>query len=596
MPRNHVGDRIRAEQVRMLYRTGPVGVAGAAVTAFLLAGALQFIGSSSLPGTLAWLAYVIVVVAGHLALCRRFWRAAPADAAWRPWALGFVAFSVAEGVIWGLASAALITPGQMDQHLLVLAVASSIASGALAVFGAYLPAFYALLFPFAVPTAIAAAVGVRPFDHALAILFPIYIVAFAVLGRRINANLVEILRLRFENQDLARELRLQKEAAEQANIAKSSFLAAASHDLRQPVHALGLLVGALQGHAMTEKMRGLVEHIGGSVAAMDGLFNSLLDISRLDAGVVTTNVEDFAIQPLLARVCRDYFQEAETKGLRLVWRSCSAIVRSDPVLIERILRNLVSNALRYTDRGRVVVGCRRVDGVRIEVWDTGSGIPPDQQQQIFREFYQLANSERDRAKGLGLGLAIVDRLVKLLDCRLSLRSTPGKGSVFRIVVPLAGSQVPGALPALEASISAMPRGLIFVIDDDASIQGAMASLLSSWGHEVVAAGSLTEMLERIETSFRRPDLILCDYRLRDGENGIDVVKRLQSEYNDDIPAVLVTGDTAPDRLREARESGLILLHKPVSNIKLRATVGNLIRAGIRDRMTDFEKAGSDRLF
>jgi signal transduction histidine kinase/CheY-like chemotaxis protein len=578
MPRNYVGDRIRAEQIRMLYRTGPVGVLAAAVTAFLLVGALQFIGSASSLGTGLWLAYVVLVVAGHFALCRRFWRAAPADAAWRPWAFGFVAFGVAEGAMWGVASAALTTPGQVDQHLLVLVVAGSVASGALAVFGIYLPAFYAILFPFALPHAIAATVGTRPFDHALAILFPIYVVAFAILGRKVSANLIEILRLRFENEDLARELRLQKEAAEQANIAKSSFLAAASHDLRQPVHALGLLVGALQGHAMTEEMRGLVEHVGGSVAAMDGLFNSLLDISRLDAGVVMTHIEDFPIQPLLARVCRDHLDEAEAKGLGLVWRPCSAIVRSDPVLIERILRNLVSNALRYTDRGRVLVGCRRHQGLRIEVWDTGRGVPPDQQEQIFREFYQMGNSERDRAKGLGLGLAIVDRLAKLLDCRLSLRSAPGKGSVFRIVVPLAGNQVPGAVPALDAPIGAMPRGLIFVIDDDASIQGAMASLLSSWGHEVVAAGSLAEMLKRIETSFRRPDLIICDYRLRDGENGIDVVRRLQSEYNDDIPALLVTGDTAPDRLREARESGLILLHKPVANVKLRATVGNLIRA------------------
>ncbi|WP_294536988.1 hybrid sensor histidine kinase/response regulator [uncultured Rhodoblastus sp.] len=595
MPREVVSDRIRAEQIRMLYGTGRVGVIAAAVSAFLLAGALQFIGSSSSLGTRLWLAYVVVVVTGHLALCRRFWRAAPADAAWRPWALGFVAFSGAEGAMWALASAALTTPGQVDQQLLVLVVAGSVAAGALAVFGTYLPAFYALLFPFAVPYAIAAAAGGRPFDHSLAILFPIYIVAFAVLGRKISANLVETLRLRFENEDLARELRIQKEAAEQANIAKSSFLAAASHDLRQPVHALSLLVGALQGHAMSDEMRGLVEHIGGSVAAMDGLFNSLLDISRLDAGVVKTSIEEFAIQPLLARVCRDYGDEAETRGLGLVLLPCSAIVRSDPVLIERILRNLVANALRYTESGRVVVGCRRRNGLRIEVWDTGRGIPPDQQQQIFREFYQLANSERDRAKGLGLGLAIVDRLAKLLDCRLSLKSAPGKGSVFRIVVPLAHNQVLNAALAPEAPLNAMPRGLILVIDDDAAIQGAMASLLSSWGHEVVAAGSLAEMLERVETSLRRPDLLLCDYRLRDGENGIDVIRRLQSEYNEALPAVLITGDTAPDRLREARESGLILLHKPVTNIKLRATVGNLIRANIGDRLKDAEISGSEQL-
>lgn len=573
-----LSDRIRAEQIRMIYRTGPVGVVAAAVAALLLAGSLRFIGSSSLLGTVLWLACVVLVVAGHLALCQRFWRAGPADAAWRPWALGFVAFSVAEGMIWGVASAALTTPGQVDQHLLVLLAGSCVASGALAVFGTYLPAFYALWFPFAVPYAIAAAVGRGPFNHALAILIPLYIVAFTVLALKINASLIEILRLRFENQDLARELRSQKEAAEQANVAKSSFLAAASHDLRQPVHALGLLVGALQGHAMSDEMRQLVEHIGGSVAAMDGLFKSLLDMSKLDAGVVETQIEIFPIQPLLERVCRAYVAEAEAKGLRLVWRPCSAIVRTDPVQMGRIVGNLVSNAVRYTDRGRIMVGCRRQNGLRVEVWDTGRGIPLEKQQQVFQEFYQLDNAERDRAKGLGLGLAIVDRLAKLLDCPLTLRSEPGKGSVFRIVVPLADQQLPGAQTAPEAPVSAMPHGLILVIDDDAVIQGAMQSLLSSWGHDVVAAGSCAEMLERIATLFRRPDLIVCDYRLRDGENGIDVIKRLQSEYNDDIPAVLVTGDTAPDRLREAQESGLILLHKPVANIELRAAVGNLMRA------------------
>ena len=204
-------------------------------------------------------------------------------------------------------------------------------------------------------------------------MIPTYVVAFAALGLRINANVLETLRLRFENLDLARELRIQKETAEQANVAKSRFLAAASHDLRQPVHALGLLVGALEGHAMNEETRRLVEHIASSVTAMDRLFNSLLDISRLDAGVVETHIEDFAIQPLLARVCRDFEAESEAMGLRLVLHPCSAIVRTDPVLIERILRNLVSNAVRYTERGRVVVGCRRHNGLRVEVWDTGRG-------------------------------------------------------------------------------------------------------------------------------------------------------------------------------------------------------------------------------
>ena len=255
-------------------------------------------------------------------------------------------------------------------------------------------------------------------------------------------------------------------------------------------------------------------------------------------------------------------------------------MRTDPFLLERILRNLVSNAVRYTDRGRIVVGCRRGNRLRIEVWDTGRGIPVDQQHEVFREFFQLSNPERDRAKGLGLGLAIVDRLAKLLDCPVTLRSTPGKGSVFKISVALAQRQRLGAPSPQRAPMFAMPRGLILVIDDDPVIQSVMQSLLSSWGHDAIVASSGAEMLDRIATRARRPDLIICDYRLRDGENGIGVINRLQSNYSERVPAVLITGDTASDRLQEAQESGLVLLHKPVAEIKLRVTVGNLMRAHV----------------
>jgi signal transduction histidine kinase len=249
-----------------------------------------------------------------------------------------------------------------------------------------------------------------------------------------NTSFILNTRLTLENEGLVRELRVQKEAADEANVAKSKFIATASHDLRQPVHALGLLVGALQGYPTNDEMRRLVWQIGGSVTAMDGLFNSLLDISRLDAGVVETQVQDFSIGALIERVCRDHLAEAKAKGLRLISIDCSAIVRTDPFLLERILRNLVSNAIRYTDRGRVLVGCRRGNSLRVEVWDTGRGIPLKRQQEVFHEFVQLGNVERDRAKGLGLGLAIVDRLAKLLDCPVSLRSAPEKGcsrSMFR---------------------------------------------------------------------------------------------------------------------------------------------------------------------
>ena len=226
------------------------------------------------------------------------------------------------------------------------------------------------------------------------------------------------------------------------------------------------------------------------------------------------------------------------------------------------------------------MGCRRGNNLRVEVWDTGCGIPLERQHEVFHEFVQLGNVERDRAKGLGLGLAIVDRLAKLLDCPVSLRSAPEKGSVFQVNVPLAQGQVLTIPIAQETPMFGTRRGMVLVIDDDTVIQSAMRGLLSSWGHDVIVAGSGAEMLDRIPALLRRPDLILCDYRLRDGENGIGAIKRLQSQYAERVPAVLITGDTAPDRLQEARESGLILLHKPVAEIKLRATVGNLMRTRV----------------
>ena len=246
-----------------------------------------------------------------------------------------------------------------------------------------------------------------------------------------------------------RILRRQKELAEEANLSKSRFLAAASHDLRQPIHALGMFVGALARHPMTDEMRRLVEQIEGSVGAMDGLFNSLLDISKLDAGVVQSHVRSFAIGPLLQRISDEFAGEAQRKGLRLTLCPCSAFVASDPVLLERILRNIVSNAVRYTDQGRILVGCRRGPRLSVQVWDTGRGIAQADRERVFQEFYQVDNFERDRAKGLGLGLAIVRRLTLLLDHPLELRSQIGRGSVFKLSLPTAQAEagIEAASPA-----------------------------------------------------------------------------------------------------------------------------------------------------
>jgi CheY-like chemotaxis protein/anti-sigma regulatory factor (Ser/Thr protein kinase) len=408
----------------------------------------------------------------------------------------------------------------------------------------------------------------------MAALITVYVLGMLAVSRLHNGNIMEMLRLRFENADLAAALRVQKEAAEAASLAKTRFLASASHDLRQPVHALGLFVGALRGYPLDDTPRQLVDRIEDSVSAMDGLFSALLDISRLDAGVVAPEWQIFPIQPLLDRVLRDYAVEAAAKGVSLRARKAAWFVRSDPVLLERILRNLVSNAVRYTDRGGVLVGCRKRAALRIEVWDSGKGIPKADLQRVFEEFYQLDNPERDRAHGLGLGLAIVRRLADLLGHALHIASRPGRGSVFAVDVPLAeAARAARPIPAPGTA----RRGLILVVDDETAIQDGMRSLLQGWGHEVICAGSGAEMLGRVADRPTRPDLIICDYRLRGSETGAEVISRLQRHFDHPIAGLLITGDTAPDRLEEATRSGLLLLHKPVANSRLRAAVNHFLR-------------------
>ena len=568
--------RVQAEQVRALYRSATVALNVALFGAVVLCGMLLYIGAQAPRIVGLWLVFVCLDFAIRQGCSLLFTRRRPADAQCRAWAHGYTVATFFGGLVWGGGAVWLMTPDTTEQ-LLVMLFISATASGAVPSFGSWLPATWAYIVPAMLPFTLWSATRGDPLHEALALAGLVFHGAFLLLGWRFNASLVDALHLRFENIDLLQDVQRQKTRAEQASIAKSRFLAAASHDLRQPVHALGMFVSALRMRRMDNEARRLVDHLEGSIEALDTLFVALLDISRLDAGVVQPHTSSFALQPMLQRVCADHLAEARAKQVRLRLRPVAANVHSDPVLVERIVRNIVSNAVRYTDRGRVLVGCRRAGGrLSLQVWDTGRGIPQPDQQRVFEEFFQLDNPERDRAKGLGLGLAIVRRLTTLLGTPLRLASTPGRGSVFMLELPLAED---APLAAAPAAVSVSQRqGLILVVDDEAAIREGMLSLLGGWGHRVIAAASGVQMLERLPECERRPDLIICDYRLRGDENGIAVIRRLQQAFEHEIPAMLVTGDTAPDRLQEAQASGLLLLHKPVPHGRLRAAIGNLMKA------------------
>ncbi|TCV83781.1 response regulator [Sulfurirhabdus autotrophica] len=373
--------------------------------------------------------------------------------------------------------------------------------------------------------------------------------------------------------DATGELIEQKEAAERANIAKSRFLAAASHDLRQPMHSLGLFVGALKERINYPEVSAIVSNIEASIVSMNMLFNALLDISKLDAGVVHPEPENFAINDVLDRMRMEFRPHALEKGLKFKVMPCHAIVSTDRLMLERILLNLVSNAIRYTQEGGVLVGCRRVSGekIRIEVWDTGIGIPEASLTDVFQEFYQLGNVERDRNKGLGLGLAIVNRLGKMLNAHVAVRSVVGKGSVFSLEIPLGLKKLEGSNAAiLHEKGSGKLELFVVVVDDDLIVLAGTVALLQSWGCEVLAADSGQKIVNKLLGQSRIPDVVLADYRLAQGDDGVSVIQAIQAIYSKLIPGVLISGDIESDRLRQALASGFPMLHKPVSPSKLRA--------------------------
>jgi PAS domain S-box-containing protein len=387
-------------------------------------------------------------------------------------------------------------------------------------------------------------------------------------------------------QEFEDELYDAKEAAEEANVAKTRFLAAASHDLRQPMQALAMFVAVLAGRDMDREQAGLVGRIQDSVVALEGLLNGLLDVSKLEAGLVIPHMGDFAVGNVMERLAAEFGPLSAVEGLTFKVVPTRQWVTSDPSLLERILRNLLNNAVRYTKTGRILFGCRRRGGnLRFEVWDSGIGIPAGELKNIFREFHQVGNLGRDRRQGLGLGLAIVERLVNLMGHRIQVSSCEGRGSVFSVEVPLATRGA--AIKPRQLALGLARRGAaILVIDDEPDIREGMAMILESWGHSVLIAASADEAIRRLPALGRDPDLIIADYRLQNGDTGGQAIARVEMHLKADakVPAIILTGDTAPERLQQARAVGHGLLHKPVQPEALRAAIDDaLMTHGARRR-------------
>lgn len=576
--------RIRLDCVRVLYRQGPIAsLIAVTIGACVLIGMWDHAPAATL---LTWYVLVLLNQAVRIALWYAFRRAAP-DAAQAPvWARRYMWNMAFGGALFGSVTIVMFPANAPLAQMLLLNILAGMAAGSIAV-NAYhprsmnsylllilLPTFFRLL------TLGGLEYGLLTFTWGL------YVLLLLGFGRNQVALIRESIAIRYRNLDLIEELREKREfaeaarnKAERASFAKSQFFTAASHDLRQPLHALGLFAASLRDEERAHGNTETVDQILSSVDALESLFDELLDISKLDAGYIRPNLTHFPAATVFKRLADMYAAAARKNKLRLRFAPTAAVLHSDSLLLERVLSNLVSNALRYTKRGGVLVGCRRHGGeIALEVWDSGIGIPENQLEAVFDEFYQLGNPERDRNKGLGLGLATVRRIADLLAHRIEVNSTPGRGTVFRLFVPRGDAQRVAALPAppREDDVNLLAGSVIAVIEDERAVREGMVSAFTQWGCQVVAAASAEEASDALEQAGLKPDVIIADHRLREHKIGADAIEMLRKRFGAAIPALLVSGDTTPELFRDARERQLVLLSKPVRAARMRAALLHLL--------------------
>ncbi len=467
---------------------------------------------------------------------------------------------------WGLAPWLFLSPQNLPLTAVLMLVILGLSSTGITAVTPRWPSVLSFVLPMALGLISALAWQGDALYGFLAVAAAVHLAATLYFAHKQHQLLTHALLMRFDNEAMAERLQQQVSLTQRVSDEKSRFFAAANHDLRQPLHAV-----ALFGAVLTKELQGRpelphAEHLMQAVKAMSESLDSMLDVSRLEAGVVVPENQAMALEPLLQLLNNLFGSRAEEKNLQLRIRSSALWVRSDPRLLQRLLVNLVENALKYTNQGGVLVLARqRGDQVWIEVCDTGIGIAPEHTQAIFEVFFQVDNAGRDRAQGLGLGLSIVRRLTDLLGATLTLRSRPGRGTRFRLSLPLATAELQTQRPNIQPERRALPK-CVLVLDDETDVGLAVAALLSSHGvrveltqNEQQAHAALT-VFQAQQMPF---DALLCDFRLGAGIDGLEVVQRLQQASDSPLPVLLVTGETSPLRLQRVREAGVAVLFKPV---------------------------------
>lgn len=576
---NELDQKIYREQIRLIYAQGPVLVLGATLCAIIVTVYLwRFMPQSTL---FLWLGAITLTTVLRIWVIRTYQRITEAERERRHWGVFFWIGTLSAGIIWGAWPLMFYSVYNTEAMLLISTVFAGMVAVSAASGNIYMASFLSFSVPLVTPLAITHILSGNSVLSLTGILLLVFLAVNYFLASRGSLQFRELIRSRFEIQELLEQLEAEKTVADRAVIAKSRFLAAASHDMRQPLHALGLFLRALRNRETDSRQLRIIDDMSMSSESLNGLFNSLLDVSRLDAEIIEFMPTHVLIEELFDGLRAQFVQQSANKGIELIVKSRDCVVYTDAILFERVLRNLLSNAVQYTSHGQVVLSCEEAsDGSKIiSLLDTGIGIPQEEREEIFSEYYQLNNPERDRGKGLGLGLSIVRRLCDLMGLQISLESAVNHGTEFRILVP-AGDPAQARKSKEDSTPFKVKEFCVLLIDDEQQVLQGTRHMLEGWGCEVMLAKSVRDALSVIALGKNTPDLVLSDYRLRDGNNGVDAVAAIRESLEYEVPAVVVTGDTSPERLKEVIKAGLLLLHKPVPPDELQQLLNHLWRKNL----------------
>jgi two-component system, sensor histidine kinase len=565
---------ILAQRVDWLYKNLPAAVTGHLLGAIVTLGLLWRITPRFT--LLTWFACCVATTIPGLEAYRRYRHSGTPVTDPRFWARAYVVTTCLAGIAWGAAGFLLLPSASLGYAALLSLILLGAAAGSVATDAVYFPAVRVFVIPCLAPLAIRLGLEGKEFYlwwSAGAVFIMLLLLATARSLEKLFVGALVAEHAAMKAQTLA----------ERANQEKTRFLAAASHDLRQPLTSLAINTRLLGGQVRDGTGRALHKNVTAAVDDLKRVLNALLDISKLDAGTIEANIQPVAIAGLFASVRRGFEAEAQAKKLRLRIRSSKLSVRSDPVLLSRVVSNLVSNAIHHTLSGGVLVCCRkRGDVARIEIWDTGIGIPRDKWEEIFKEFSRLESPNKDPRRGLGLGLAIVRRISDLLGHPIEVHSVVGQGSRFIVSVPVASasSTILSARPPSQWAFDPLLGANIGVIEDEENVRRDLEALLKQWGCFVVSAESAIRLEEIVEENELRLDVIISDYQLKQGD-GVEAIENLRAKFGN-IPAVLITGTAKPHPMQSAMEKGIPILQKPFEIDMLRETLRELIATAHTD--------------